>query len=60
MDSNLIDDKIVSFKVLDGLGIDSCILEINGTGCSGFIEDNLVDTLREVKIEVGLVLVIEL
>lgn len=57
---NLIDDVILSFQVLNRLSIYGSIFKADGTWNSGLIKNNLIDALGEVKIELRLVLVIEL
>ena len=60
MNANFIDDVILPLEVLNGLSIDSSILETDGTWRSSLIEYNLVDALGQMKVELRLVLVIEL
>ena len=60
MNANFIDDVILPLEVLNGLSIDSSILETDGTWRGSLIEYNLVDALGQMKVELRLVLVIEL
>lgn len=60
MNSNIVDNEVLSFQILDRLRIDGSILKGNGTGSNCLVEDNLINAFREVKIELRMILVIEL
>ncbi len=56
---NLIDEKILTFEILNGLSIYGGVFKCDSTGSRGLVVDYLVDAFSEVKIKIRLVFSIE-
>lgn len=59
LNPNLIDYKVLPSEILNGVSVDHSVLEEDGTGGSGSVENNLVDRFGEVEVELGLIFLIE-
>ena len=59
LDTNFINDKILSLEILDGFCIDCCILKGNGTQRSSLVEYDFINRFRKIKIELGLIFIIK-